>query len=191
MITIKKSIFSLAVSIFLTGCVTSEFSIKPDYDKKMSTLTIAGTSFDGARDMIDKTEFAHTTVGTANSSIILYTTNSENCGRIVFRKNETSPSSYFQYDIIEVFLKDSFLKKSNGKCRVTEISSLKFFDCDQPNNSVVEEYFIAEYTVHSRARDGFSEIDAISVSKKCYDLLLEKITNKAIEKGNEIKKYSF
>lgn len=187
----KKCIFILVTLVLFTGCATSEYSIVPIYNNKNSTIMIDSINFGDVAIITDTQMIPKRYSSETNSKMVIYTTDSDFCDKLAFLKVETSQQAYIAGDAVTAELKKNFLKKSNGKCRVTEISNLKFFDCDQPKNSVTEEYFVAEYTAHSRARDGFSEIDTLYVNKKCFNLLLDNFTKKATIKGDEVKKYEF
>ena len=195
--TVQKSIFILIVSVLFTGCATSNYSVKPEYDAKTSMLKVDSFEFNEALKKQGKTYFASQGSNITTDTII-YDTKDEKCNHLIFTQMD-STTHWYLYDNPSIYLSKQYIQDGSGECKVTEIANLKFFECNPKNGfsnfgtklRQMERYWVVSYTSFTRGQyKGYSRIDALNLgNKQCYDKFYDSLTKKAILEGFESKTY--
>lgn len=193
MITIKKSIFSLVVLVLFTGCATSSYSVKPDYDDKSGMLKIDNFNFKKVSEKQDNTLFSYQSTNMTSVRTI-YKIEDEKCDNFIFVQMD-SHTHWYLYDNVSNYLSKQYIKDGVGECKVTEIANLKFFECDPKNGFPTfgarlmqsERYWVVSYAASRQKQNGYSRIDALNLgNKQCYDKFYEYLTKKSIADGHTI-----
>lgn len=189
--TIKKCVYILAVLVLFTGCTTSNYSVKPEYDAKTLTLKVDSLNFEKVTKKQDNTFFSHQSANMTSNRVV-YDTGDEACNNFIFVQMDANVHWYL-FDNISNYLYTQYVKDGSGECKVTEVSNLKFFECDPKNGFTnfgtrlrqSERYWVVSYSSFSQKQyNGYSRIDALNLgNKKCYAKFYDLLTSKAVSEG--------
>lgn len=191
----KKSIFILVSLVLFTGCSTSNYSVKPEYDAQTSMLKVDSFEFTHIVKKQGKTYFANQGSNITTDTVI-YDTKDEKCNHLVFTQMDSN-THWYLYDNPSIYLSQQYIKDGSGECKVTEIANLKFFECNPQNGfpnfgtklRQMERYWVVSYTSFTRSQyKGYSRIDALNLgNKQCYDKFYDSLTKKAMQEGYQPK----
>jgi len=196
MSTAKKSIFLIISAIFLTGCATSNYSVKPEYDDKSGMLKIDNFNFKKISEKQDNTLFSKQSTNMTSMRTI-YKTEDGVCDNFIFVQMD-SHTHWYLYDNISIYLAKQYIKDGVGECKVTEVANLKLFECSPKNGFPVfgarlmqsERYWVASYMGSRQKQNGYSRIDALNlINKQCYEKFYNHLTKKAMLEEHTIKQY--